>query len=523
MENKVSVSDSFKKSFYDKLKKDVSNHKYMIAVCLITIATFGFTLGNFSLGIDDFGIRYYMNFSADSYGNMIQQGRLLHVVLYYVTGLVNIVPFLNNFVSALLMALSGVLVTALLDLSCNFTMRLYEKILFFGLYISYPTVAFKFIYDLDVLVVAISYVAVTIGVVYAFSFIDSKKKKDAFISVVCTVIAIGSYETFIAFFGCLVILCLVFMSIHTNQTCKTAFSKGFKALAIVAVAVVAYYALVFLVQLITSNDAYPRQNIFTQDVPMYLALLGVIGKAIQPWLFFSHEFLVAFFVFVFLGVFYTVKTRKKHISLLFLLFFLCLLSVNIVQGTLYYRSCQTFCLFIAGTALLFMQIFTDKQCSKKVVMSLLALLLLWQIKDTNTWFYKDFVNHQKNAYAINRIATDLYSGYDVKNKPVCFVNRNYESYLMTWEPYRYQTEIGESSLMSSVWFLGDESSQATFTLFEYSGYTDLLIPSKEQAVSAKEYAKKMPQYPCDGYIKELDDKIIVNMGDKPYKVYTFEW
>ena len=47
--------------------------------------------------------------------------------------------------------------------------------------------------------------------------------------------------------------------------------------------------------------------------------------------------------------------------------------------------------------------------------------------------------------------------------------------------------------------------------------------SAQWEARAKEYAKKMPQYPCDGYIKELDDKIIVNMGDKPYKVYTFEW
>ena len=52
---------------------------------------------------------------------------------------------------------------------------------------------------------------------------------------------------------------------------------------------------------------------------------------------------------------------------------------------------------------------------------------------------------------------------------------------------------------------------------------DFMLQSPVAKKLYEEYAKKMPQYPCDGYIKELDDKIIVNMGDKPYKVYTFEW
>ena len=409
MDSKDGRSTTFRNDFFCNLKRDLKNHKFVMAVLLITTATFGFTFFNFSLGIDDFGFRYYMNLTKESYGNMIQQGRLLHVVLYYITGLVDVVPFLNNFLSAILMALSAVATTALVNTAANSTLRTYEKILFFGLCVSYPAVAFKFIYDLDVLAVAISYLAVVFAVVYTFEFTQNRRKKDGIKAVLLTAIAISSYETFVSFFGCLVILCLILASIHSDITFKPTIKKGLWALGVLAVTIASYYLLVFLVQHATNNPAYPRLNLFTQqDAPIYLALLGILGKSINPWVFFSLENLVAIFGFIFLGFYFVKKTGKKYLHLLFWLFFLCLYSVNIAQGALYYRSCQTFCLFVSTTALLFMILFRDKK-PRKAVLALLTLLLLLQIKDTNTWFFKDWTNYQKNNYAIHRIATDLHS------------------------------------------------------------------------------------------------------------------
>lgn len=503
----------FKNQFNTNLKKDIHNHKYILTLIIITVATFGFTLCNFSLGMDDFGFRYYMNLSSDSYGNMIQQGRLLHLLVYYITGLADVVPFLNNFLSVILMFFSGVTVTCLIDTVANSNLAFKEKAIFFGLFISYPAIAFKFIYDLDVLVISLSYLAATLSVVYTLSFIEHKNIKDGIISTVLIIIAVSSYETFISYFGCLIILSLIIESIHTNINFKQTFSKGFMSVGVLAVSVIIYYLLVLFIQLITKNPSYPRLNLFTQDVPVYLALLGILGKAINPWVFFSLEFLVTIFIYVAFAFYYAKKTGKKYLHLLFLLFFLCLFSVNIIQGALYYRSCQTFCLFISGTALLSMIAFRNNKLSRKIVLVLLTLLLLLQIKDTNTWFYKDWMNHQKNTYAVHRIATDLHSGYDIKNKPICFVNRDYESHLMSWEPERYQHEIGESPIVASVWFLGDKTSEATFQLLEYNGYEDLLRPTEEQAITAKKLSKDMPAYPYDGYIEETDDFIIVNLGE----------
>ena len=142
----------------------------------------------------------------------------------------------------------------------------------------------------------------------------------------------------------------------------------------------------------------------------------------------------------------------------------------------------------------------------------LSIVVLLQLKDINLWFYYDYANYQKNVYAIHNIATELYSGYSVKTKPVCFVNRDYDSFLMSWDDEIMQVEIGESPIVSSVRFLGDETSKATFCLFEFQEYDNLIRPDENDAKKAIEYSKEMPTYPENGYIEELDDIIVVNLG-----------
>lgn len=141
----------------------------------------------------------------------------------------------------------------------------------------------------------------------------------------------------------------------------------------------------------------------------------------------------------------------------------------------------------------------------------LAVVVAMQIKDVNLWFYKDWQNYEKNVFAINVIATDLVSSFDI-SKPVCFVNRDYDSFLMTWD--ENQAEIGESPLIASLGFLGEETSSATRFLFEQQGYDFLLEPTPEQTTRALDASENMPAYPRDGYIEELDDIIVVNFGDR---------
>ncbi len=508
----MQISMNWKRSVFEAVGEDLKNRIYFLGIVILTVASFGFAFSHFSMGIDDFGSRYYLDFSHDSYANMIQQGRLLHVALYYICGLVDVVPFLNNFISALLMAASAVVLIALFDVSVGKKFNVWQKLIFFGLYISYPILAFKFIYDIDVVVTSLSYLCVPLGLVFGLSFIETKKIQDVILAGGFLFVAIGSYETFNALYICLVLMLFIFLCCFKDYKTKDVFTHGMILAAILAVAFALYYALVKIVQVLTGNPAFLRYNIFTSDASKLNAVKNILKKLFNPNLLFTVEFAVCVFVFIALVLWFIIRKKRPIILLLGIGFGAFLIAVNIIQGNLHYRACQPFNLFISGTALLLFLAIGDKAFIRGIVSVALALLVLLQLKDINLWFYKDYANYQKNVYAIHNIATELYSEYSVKEKPVCFVNRNYDSFLMSWDAEVMQVEIGESPIVSSVRFLGDKTSDATFRLFEFQEYDKLIHPNEEEALRAVEYSKNMPTYPERGYIEELDDIIVVNLG-----------
>lgn len=488
------------------------NKTYMGVVALLAVAAYGFEITHFSLGIDDFAIRHYMDLSPSSYGNMLQQGRLLHIVFYYLTGLVDVIPFLSNLLATVFLFLSAVLFTGVMDAVASPPphFRTWQKILFSGLYLTNSIIAFKFIYDIDVVVTMFSYACVPLALVFAFGFVENNNRKDFVKAVAFLFFSIGSYESFNAVYICAVLFILILFAIYRDKKAKDLTVMGLKFAIILLVAFVTYYALVKLLQSATGNLPYERQTIFSMGFPIFSVLKTIAKRLLNPNLFFAIEFTVFAVISVFLAIYYTVKKKSAFLFLLFACFGFFALSVQIAQGYLYYRTCQTFNLFIACIALLLLDLFGAQKVLAKITAVLMTLLVIWQCKDINLWFYKDWANYQKNVYALHVIATDLNSGYNVAEKPVCFFNRDYESFLMTWD--EDQQEIGESPIVSAIAFLGDQTSPCLIQLFEYQGYDFLLTPSEEQVEEARKYTKEMPAYPKEGYIKELDDVIIVNLG-----------
>ena len=132
-----------KRNIEDNIKELFQNKFYIIITILIAVAAYGFAITHFSLGIDDFGINHYMDISPSSNGNMLQQGRLLHIVFYYLTGLVDVIPFLNNFIGTLLLFFSAVLFVGIIDTITQKRFGTFTKIIFSGLYISNSIISFN--------------------------------------------------------------------------------------------------------------------------------------------------------------------------------------------------------------------------------------------------------------------------------------------------------------------------------------------------------------------------------------------
>lgn len=67
---------------FASLLRIVAEKKYMAMLLFCTVASFGFEMTHPSLGIDDFGVDHYMSLDPSDSGNMLQQGRLLHLVFF---------------------------------------------------------------------------------------------------------------------------------------------------------------------------------------------------------------------------------------------------------------------------------------------------------------------------------------------------------------------------------------------------------------------------------------------------------
>lgn len=501
-----------KTSLSNNIRKLIKNKLYFYSVIIITIASYGFAITHFSMGIDDFGVYHYMNLSPNSVGNMLQQGRLIHIVFYYLFGLSDILPFLNNFIGALLLAGSCIIIIALIKSVINERLTISIASVFSGIYISCSIISFKFIYDIDVVVTMLSYLCAPLSIYYGLKYIDDKKKQNFIYAVGLCVLTISSYESFCCVYICEVLFILSLLYLYEELSSKKVIVNGLIQALVLLCSVILYYGVVKTIQMITENSPYTRTNIFNAGATITRILKVVIERYFYNDLFFVKEFGLFVILLIIVMLYYTFIKRKYLCLLLFPMIGFFTIGISIIQTCVYYRTGQTVNVFFSITTMFLLLILNNKNLLMKLSVGIFSILILWQVEDINRWFYQDWISYQKNVNAIHIIATDLMRDYNVQSKPVCFVNRDYTNpLLMTWDE-GIQYEIGESALISAVSFLGDVTSPAVIELFKYQGYEFIIEPTVNQVKQAQELSKEMTAYPKQGYIEEHDEFIIVNFG-----------
>lgn len=491
-----------------EIKSLLKNKKYVVCIIIALIAAYGFAITHFSLGIDDFAVSHYMSLSPEHIGNMLQQGRLMHLLFYYILGVADVIPFLNNFIAVLLLGTSVVILAAMIQIQTKRYFCEWEIILFSVLYVSYPIIAFKFIYDIDVVVTMFSYCCVPMAIYEGSKFLSDHTKKNFILHTIFLMLAVGSYESFVCLYICETIAILSFQYLYRNEKVKKIMVQGMYFAGQLVLALIIYYTLVRGMQFITNNPQYVRAT--SAEMGLIDIIKMLYTSIVSKDLFIMKEFTV--FACVLIGIMlYYVGVRKKYfLLLLFPMLGFFTIFVSVMQGWVYLRTCQSFNFFVAFVSLLLLEVCRNCIKIKKLLIMILLLTVIWQLKDINLWFFKDWINYEKNVYAIHRIATDLQAEYNIEQKPVCFVNRNYDSYLMTWDSE--QKEIGESPIVSAIGFLGNSTSPELIQLFKYQGYDFIKEPTKKQVESALEISKDMPGYPTEGYILENEEFIVVNLG-----------
>lgn len=501
-------------SYWLFLKQSIISNKIIFFSAIITsIACFGFTITNFSIGVDDPLREYYLSFN--SWGSMIQQGRLLHLFLNLFTGLFDFIPFLNDFIAASLFTLSSFLFAALIQYISNNRFSTLSISAFCCIYISYSIITEKFIYNLDVIATMLSYCCTALSLTYSHDFIKNGDRKSLVLAIILLFIAIGSYESFICLYFCGVFGIFIIQSMTKDEklTWKEFFLKGLKYAMILVIAVVAYYLTVVIVQLISGQfGIFKRYNTWNSTPDFFKNLSNAANSLIKgfwvPKYLPMLEFAIASAVGV---VFFTIYSFKKRSPILFVCY-LCLfignLLIHISCGYYMFRASQTFCFFIALLAILIIHEASKTKTPQKILAILVALLVTVQTADMNRWFYNDYNRYQKDSFVINSIATRLAGECDL-SKPVVFLNTPSDGYLNN---LYFENQVNGHSLV--YWGISGFSGQAMYYVFDAYGYDFIKKPTEEQIENARELLEKnsdeIGAWPSKSCIYEAEDFIIVN-------------
>lgn len=501
-----------KTSYWQTLKQEILQNKLLVTLTvLVGVVCFGFTITNFSMGVDDVARGYY--FYTSNEGSMIQQGRLLHIALNALTHSVQFIPFFTEFVGAALYVLSALLLCGVFQYVAEGRLSKASLAVFACVYLSSSILTEKYIYHLDVLATMVSYCCNALALLYGYRFVKERRKALFFPAAALLMGAIASYESFIFLYisGVFALFILEMVKINGKKSFRELLTEGVTYALILLAAVAVYYGLVVAVQLATgqfgifSRTAERADLSFMELTKSFLQVFrNAIADRYLPILVFCGCSGVCLGLLVWLSL----RGKNLCLGLCFLALWACNFGVHYGAGAFLYRAAQTFC-FFCGFVLMILSESLRSYGWRKLFYAAAALLVFVQAADMNRWFYNDYVRYQKEAYAIHVLANELMN-CDVE-KPVVFTNAPYEGYLDT-ALYSGRQVNGNSLLFWSGCAFHDPTQPFVAEIFRMHGYDFVQSPDEAQFQEATRVSQSMPVWPKEGSVREFEDFIVVNFG-----------
>ena len=221
------------------------------------------------------------------------------------------------------------------------------------------------------------------------------------------------------------------------------------------------------------------------------------------------EFIIAGIIGLIISIISSIKRKNIMIFNAYILMLFSNIALSILQcKAILYRTCTSWGLMVAAIFTVLYFILSKKKYVKPIAIILITLLILWQTKDMNQWFYSDYVKSQRDLKQAYQIAEDIKKKASNLTKPIVFVG-------MPEHRYNIQTQegaqvTGESIIYWGICAFGDNSYELT-KFINSLGYHYYKRPTNEQYVRGIKLAEDMESYPKENYIKEFEDIIVVKL------------
>ena len=470
---------------------------FTIAISLITYA---FNLTNFALSIDSEPI-----VSKNSYLELGRWGT--NFIRYYVfDGAV--IPYFTVFISLVMFSASAVLMTDILRL------RRLESILFCALFVSFPQIAYQFIYYLQADAVSLGFLLSAVFILLFVKIIEGSNKLVSaglfLLAALIMMFVISIYQALI-FVPAVLYLVLVFRNTYLEGYTLTAEFKK---------------ALLFgLLLLVSAGFYYISQKILCPDVSQYLSSYanGASGNRFvnfyNIWIenlwgdrFYGDKtFLVASLSAICTLIFLFRKERKMFFTRAVLIvlmliapFFISLfITIGYHPARLYLASGIVYAYLIA-------QFFASVKY-RDLAVGFAGVIVLMNIYFITKLYvaHHGVQNHDLQlASKIDNKIREVYPEFEPRRDYVYFYGAVPDSDFN-------RIKIPESDVFGGSFFQWDTGSNGR--IISYMRAVDVanykIIDSKDLFLKIRDSISDMPVWPKPGSVKQVNDVMIVKLGN----------
>lgn len=499
---------------YKRHIADLLNNKiYIFSILLVAILSYGFTISNFSIGIDDLGFDRYV---TGPY--ILAAGRWGTTLIYTMLQIFQFTPFWLELIVTILTVIMGLIFTVFLKKECSERFKNVHYIIISSILISFPVLHQSFIYQSTNLSVILSnFMLMIIAILIYENFLKDKKLIYYVIYIITLPFFMSMYEsccqTYIA-----MVLIIAFIQLYKNKPNKETTKNVIKYICtsalIMICAICLNYIIVYIIKNILAKNGLLVPDYSSKFIPwlrstniLNLFKENIILKLIKDFneLFYIKSFIILAIVSLILTIVDAIKNKNYFLIFLILGIILANFAINILQVRILYRINTSWCLSIAFFAA-FILMYIDGKKANNILSILLLIIIFFHTKTINQMFYNDYIRYQKEANYAYSIATMIIRECEDTTKPIVYLydikqgnNQN-----------RINQDNGWSVIDWSSWAFGEPGSE--MTKFINSLGFNFKIASNEQIQDAKQEISKedLELIESQGFY-ETDKYIIVSI------------
>lgn len=497
--------ENIKKEYKKTIEYFCKNKIFIIAIILVTILSFGFTITNSSIGMDETAFyRYYQD------KEMLESGRWGSYLIYRILNLTEFVPFWIEFVVAFIIMSTAILWCIFLKKNLKEKIPLGGYIAFATICISFPIINESCLFSNSSLAVMIGSFLASLGIMAFYENYTKLHKKNIY-AIIPTILAIA----FSMYEACaqvmLVAICITaILIIYNNKDKKTKdiFKYIFANLGMVVIGIILYEIianLIFLAGIKPSDGADKTINWGKYGIldSMQLLIVNIVNAMKSPTYLPVVVFDIVSAIGLAISILQSDKKRNWMILVIFIAMFLSNFAISILQlYPVLYRTCTSWGLFVAIIIMVAYTFLSEYKITKILASIAIGILVLQQTISLNKLFYNDYMRYQKDLHIAYDLIYTLEKDYNT-TKPLVIMGT----------PYKGMGGTGAQSNSLSVLWWGkkafDDNGREFIKFLNSLGY-NFKVPTDDEYEKGKVEAETMSNYPKDGSIKELEDCIVIN-------------